>query len=300
MAAMEEPRTDLSHKPRGARAFTLVELLVVVAIIAVIAALVLSALSVITGRAREAKSMSNLRQWGIGYVSFAHDNAGKLPWEGLKEANQIATNMSQKTWWGNAIPPYVSQSPYSAFSDAAVPSGGDGIPLPPDDKSIFVDPAAELPDPLPGESTFTGWIGGTKRFYFDYVPNAELNNHLDISSIGEIDRRVRLSALGQPGVTVLMMEMRSVARELDTTGYSDPTQHPFWNEALNRQMGDWQRFAARHRGGGHMMFGDGHVEWRSNRSACTTANGVFANDNSLDHNQRDLIWDPLGPTNEQP
>jgi prepilin-type N-terminal cleavage/methylation domain-containing protein len=59
--------------------FTLVELLVVVAIVALLAALILPGL----GRAREyayfTRCKSNLRQIGIGCLTFAADNRGKLP-----------------------------------------------------------------------------------------------------------------------------------------------------------------------------------------------------------------------------
>ncbi len=81
-------------------------------------------------------------------------------------------------------------------------------------------------------------------------------------------------------------------------GLDDPAEHPFLGEAPNRHKGDWQRFAAWHRFGGHVLFADGGVRWVLNRYASTAADGDFSNDSARDFNKADLIWDPLGPTNE--
>ena len=62
------------------RAFTLVELLVVIAIVAILAALLLPALASARDRGRKAACLSNLRQIGIGLLSYATDNDGKIPY----------------------------------------------------------------------------------------------------------------------------------------------------------------------------------------------------------------------------
>jgi prepilin-type N-terminal cleavage/methylation domain-containing protein len=67
----------ISHR-RRARAFTLVELLVVIGIIAVL----ISVLLPVLGRARESSQriacMSNMHQLTLGWLMYAHDNKGKL------------------------------------------------------------------------------------------------------------------------------------------------------------------------------------------------------------------------------
>ena len=61
------------------RNFTLIELLVVIAIIAILAAMLLPALSAARERAKAANCMSNMRQSGLAFTSYASDNEDNLP-----------------------------------------------------------------------------------------------------------------------------------------------------------------------------------------------------------------------------
>jgi prepilin-type N-terminal cleavage/methylation domain-containing protein len=63
----------------GKRAFTLLELLVVIAIIVILAALLLPALSIVKEKARSTKCLSNLRQLNLGLRMYAEDHADLDP-----------------------------------------------------------------------------------------------------------------------------------------------------------------------------------------------------------------------------
>jgi len=303
------------------RAFTLVELLAVIAILALLLGLLLPAIGGVRARARASVSMSNLRQWGVGFTSFSADRKGVLPWEGLKDARDMPTNLADRQrYWANVVPPLVDQP---AYADLAAPDGA--VPTPKSGQSIFIDPAAATPtDPSGG--SFSGWTipGSRSKFYFCYVPNSQLNNTLEarmdalpsedpralanrldpstrkLSAEWVDARRLRLTQCTQAANTVTMMELRSTPEELDGLGTVDGRAprywFPYYAEQLNRHRGDWQRLAARHKNGGHVLMADGHVEWRDQVQA-TTPKGASApsKDRTLDFNRPDTIWDPLGP-----
>ena len=67
------------------RAFTLLEILVVVAIIGIVAALLLPAIAKTKAKAKRAQCLNNLKQIGISFHSFGHDHNDKFPM-------QVSTN----------------------------------------------------------------------------------------------------------------------------------------------------------------------------------------------------------------
>lgn len=280
--------THLSAERR--RGFTLTEMLVVIAVISVIVAILLPVYFSFRSQARSTMSLSNTRQWGQGLSAFALDERGRLPWEGNKNANQMPANFNSRLWWANAIPPYVGQKPYSEVSDDATAQGL-SVPLPPTTGNIFIDPTAEVPSNAP-------YTGGGKKFFFCYVPNAQLDATLEKNMIVKAQQqgipfdaqavRMPLSSIPRPASTIVMMELRTVKTEV-------PQDDPFFNEALNRHYGDWQRFAGRHRGGGHVAFADGSTRHVDNLYATTNSQGGRDDGPGYDMNKPDLVWDPLGP-----
>ena len=79
---------------KGGKAFTLLELLVVIAIIAILAALLLPVVAKSKERGKSAACLSNLRQVGIALQLYTQDHENKLPvmYDALLSTNAVPTN----------------------------------------------------------------------------------------------------------------------------------------------------------------------------------------------------------------
>ena len=297
--------TRTSHRRR--LGFTLIELLVVIAIITLLISLLFPALGSARRKANAAKSQNNLRQWGIASQTYSNENKEALPWLGMKQWQMLNYNFGripvpngqpwtqrecERLFWANALPPYLDQKPYGDLLTDQLQDPS-SLPLPPAD-SIYIDPAAGVPDDI-DFYVVPNWPGGQPRAFFCYVPNSELDNTFqstyeqeespsyDIES--DPNFVMKRTQIQKPGVTVLMLEKRTRQDELRA-------DDEFFNEDLKRHRSDWQRFAARHDGGGHVLRCDGSIQYFLNDTITTDSEGVKAG--TADYNRPEIVWDPLG------
>jgi len=66
---------------RNRRAFTLVELLVVIVIIAILAGLLLTAITTVRQKGNQTKCTHNLRQWAVAILGYSQENNGEVVWQ---------------------------------------------------------------------------------------------------------------------------------------------------------------------------------------------------------------------------
>ncbi len=287
----------MQHHATRHRGFTLIELLVVISIIALLIGILLPALGAARGTARASASMSNIRQWGMGMQMFAVDNNQMLPWDGEDQPGDASGSSAPgqglvwqvPEWYANAVPTYLS---YDAFSQGTSNLATAGS------RSIHIDPAATTPPDFPAAYTINNVNGVPKNFLFHYVMNSRLprDNGLPAGQgamrVNNI-KRIRQEMIINATSTVFMTEKRSVADELAPFG---GTADGYYTRTLNRVKGDWQRIAARHNGGGHLAFGDGHAKFTGYIEA-TTPRDIPRPTTRIDEprtmNRPDLLWSPL-------
>jgi prepilin-type N-terminal cleavage/methylation domain-containing protein/prepilin-type processing-associated H-X9-DG protein len=100
---------------RGRKAFTLVELLVVIGIIALLISILLPTLAGARRNANTVKCLSNLRQVGTAFQLYAADFRGAIP---VVRQDGPDTNPAQtityNVWWTDQIGPYVAKATFNS------------------------------------------------------------------------------------------------------------------------------------------------------------------------------------------
>ncbi|MEC8413175.1 MAG: DUF1559 domain-containing protein [Planctomycetota bacterium] len=292
---------------RSRSGFTLLELLVVIAIITLLIALLFPALGGARSKARAVQSQSNLRQWGLAAQTYSNENKEGLPWFGVGEWSDLSYNFGrvavsgslwtqrecERKFWANALPPYLDQKPYGDFLTDSI-ADPSLLPLPPSE-SIYIDPAAEIPDNI-DEYVVDDWPQGQPLAFFCYVPNASLDNTFQSTYVAQESPQydiatdpnfvMKRTQIQKPGVTVLMLEKRTRPDELRADDV-------FFNVDLRQHLANWRHFAARHDNGGHVLRGDGSVQYYLNDTITTDSTGT--KDGGADYNRPEIIWDSLGP-----
>jgi len=107
------PATVPAHPRRTSppRAFTLVELLILLALLALLLGILLPTLSLARSGARQLECASHLRQWGAAVHAYATGNDGYLPRRG--NGVDAVTQTARPTDWFNALPPLMGLPSYA-------------------------------------------------------------------------------------------------------------------------------------------------------------------------------------------
>jgi prepilin-type processing-associated H-X9-DG protein len=295
----------------------LVELLVVIGIISLLAALLLPALNSARKAAQETQCMSNLRQFGFGIQMYVDQFKGAVPQKGPDGSNNTSEDFKKGTaygisgfddgsLWFNAIPEYVvGKSYYQMLVDDA-----NGFPAPHAGMSnIFIcptaQPSASLQDVILGDYFMlygvdsSGVLPNTRfKFACSYVWNSKMLSPV----VGSELYTIKMSRLLPASEVVMMVEkITSYGEYTDTSVQNWVAANPsiyggkITSQGLNNQMGqskaDWTRFTTRHRGGGHLLFADGHVSWYgwTDVQFPSATMGTDANRHG------DVVWCVLGP-----
>jgi prepilin-type N-terminal cleavage/methylation domain-containing protein/prepilin-type processing-associated H-X9-DG protein len=245
------------------RAFTLIELVVVVALIAILAALLFPVFAQSREKARAASCLSNLRQLGTGYMLYVQDHDELFPLNaqaptrpGIRAyyspPNLVAARSTpeHQAWFSsqgpNAVYPYTR-----SYEIWACPSGTPADLFPGDPEMSNLTPGVR---PTEISYTYNGLLGSASQ--------AEVRYPALVPLLWEAGRsRWRGAAQINPGVHIL---------------FAPPSAWPFKLTDCNSQTGlsstgvraTWyvQVFKDRrpetHNGGQNWLYADGHAKWR--------------------------------------
>ncbi len=176
---------ELTRRASSARAFTLLELLVVMAVIALLVALLFPALGAAKRAGRRAACLSNLRQIGIAVLSYSDENDGLIP-------------------YGPKAPPFTSPASFypSTGSPTSLLSLQTGTPvglglllqqhLASQPKVLFC-PGSDQPLDADAELAKVGRSQAQGSYYYRHAGNTQL---FDGAAATNLPARVQLANLG--------------------------------------------------------------------------------------------------------
>ena len=260
--------------PARRRAFTLVELLVVIGIIAILMAILLPALNKARIQAQTVACKSNLRQIHQGLLLYANDHNGWImpPRETFPWVNQAGYPgyMAYVSWnqflakypnYDNANAGYVARRAYLSFKIYDCPANGENFAKP---SSTWIDPAA-------GSYGLNGWMGGDAgnivngRFTGGNWSSAVFN------AAGQWVYYYRLTKTFQPTLMYLAGDSGYYYNGNYIAG--DGLQITVWSGIVIPNL--------RHGGKSNILFHDGHVEDLGPKELVTGNDAANVNWNNL-------------------
>ncbi len=239
----------------GRRAFSLIELLVVVGIIGLLVAMAVPGLSKARSVAREMVCATQLRTWGQAFLLYAGNHDGTIPHTDDRQRNDDpnlfdAKDAAHECCYIDLLPPLMGRPAWRSFPEGSRPTG-----------DIWQCPEARLP----ADAAYSPQYHPEVQGYHSFAMNSYLEYDFPYGeSLGlpVFPSFLKIERARAPSQTILMFEQTLDPRK----GYGQKGGHPM---AGRYTAEDARALSERHAHligglGGNTVMLDSHVEWRNN------------------------------------
>ena len=237
----------MKHCNARRRAFTLIEILVVIAIILLLAGLLFPVFGRVREEGRKTSCLSNMKQLGLAFEQYTQDSRGKYPLSG--DFYDATTGTC-----------------FGAMCDGWRPGNGHWVAGPPNQPIAHVLPATGTVGEPNGNSAnleagaLFPYIKSTAVYVCPSNKDGEVK-HLTYSMNCALTA-LSVSRIRSPGDIVLLVD-----EEKANDGYFFAVNDgPAGSTAAGTTSNSTDALTIRHNGGGNLLFADGHVKFFSAES----------------------------------